>query len=152
MKNVFFIINSLKACIIWVTKRGAFWYKQHHRVKWKNRIHCHYNGSLRIWNVIYIIFSTHLNIFVMSLSVSRDFKTLQINPRKPQIWSKINKINVGFCDNAINRSLVSILKYIVCGKTDKLIKKLYKWNKADFKWVAPLLSFCFFWKLLNDVI
>ena len=42
---------------------------------------------------------------------------LKIWQKKSKIWpksSKISKINIGFCDNSIEKSLVFILKYTVC--------------------------------------
>ena len=66
---------------------------------------CHYNALLRIWNVIYMIFSVHLdNFFDEFVFFPRFLKTQQISLRKPTNFSKNQTVcqnhqkltNVGF--------------------------------------------------------
>ena len=70
---------------------------------------CHHNALLRIWNLIYMIIFVHLNNFVISLSVSHDFNNQQMILGKPK-FGQILKI----LPKLFDRSLVLILKYIVC--------------------------------------
>ena len=57
------------------------------------------------------------------MSVSHDFKTHKWASKTSKFGKKskilpkssqINKIRVGFCDNSIDRSLVLVLKHVVC--------------------------------------
>ena len=49
----------------------------------------------------------------LCMAIFKDQWTPRPHDFKPKL-SKINKINVGFCDNCIDRSLALVLKYIVC--------------------------------------
>ena len=78
---------------------------------------CFYNTLLRIWNVIYIIVSTHLKHLFMNLYVSNYFKNPQISLRKPKILPKIENV-------------VKIIKnqQVLVFVTSPLIDKFYGWT------------------------
>jgi hypothetical protein len=96
---------------------GTFWSKKHHRIKWKNRIYLLFWCAVKNMNRNLHASFYLMNKVFLSLSVSHDFKTLQMSLGKHQIWPKIKKIdniNVGFCVNSFDKSLVVSLKYTVC--------------------------------------
>ena len=60
---------------------------------------------------------------MVSLSVSHDFKTLQMIVERAQVGgggvenftkTTSNQQMLGFCDNFIDKSLVLVLKYVAC--------------------------------------
>ena len=99
---------------------------------------CSYN-ALRIWNVIYMFFSTHSNnVFFEFVCFLRSLSP-QMNLGKPKFGqkqkhlpksSKTNKFWF-FCDSSIKISLAVILKYD-CTAVFKKIKQVWIWKKIAF--------------------
>ena len=138
--------------MMWVTTRGVFSFHKHYGMNWKNHIHVSLylvvkNRKRHLQELFY-----PFNFLISCLSISQIRKWNSWNENlgkklnmSPKSWN-IDKINLIFFQNFINKSLVLILKYIVYefyGCTT-----IWKWRQFGIYKKKNTFFFCIFQKKL----